>query len=93
MEDMYFKVNDYFARTVQGATSDDLMELVDRMIDEGVITQEEYNAHEMEIHAIIDSGFFTCEGCSWTMPISEQDERGEWHCKQCMDEEHGDVDD
>jgi hypothetical protein len=78
-----------FTSQVQGATSEDIMQLYDMMIEEGVITPEEFADNELQICGIVDAEFFTCEGCAWTMPISEQDERGGWHCRECMDEEHG----
>lgn len=80
----------WFTREVQGGTSDDVFGLFDKMIDEGVISQELFDKQETEICAMVDASWFTCQGCGWTMPIEEQDERGEWHCKQCMDEEHDD---
>ena len=78
-----------FGLIVQGATAQDIMEILDQMIENEQLGEDEFKANEMEILNAIDARFFTCNNCGWTMPIDEQDERGEWDCHQCMDEEHG----
>lgn len=88
-DDIRQKIVDWFYLEVQGGTSEDVYGLFDKMIDEGVLEQEFFDAHDGNICTLVDSLWFTCQGCGWTMPIEEQDERGDWHCKQCMDEEHG----
>lgn len=75
-----------FALEVQGATCEDIMSILDRWIEDGEVDGDWFRDNEMEILRAIDTEFFTCNGCDWTMPISEQDERGEWHCRQCCDE-------
>jgi hypothetical protein len=81
---------DYFARTVQGATGEDISQICDMMIEDGIISEEEYHKNEMEILGAIDARFFTCNQCSWTMPISEMSSCGDWECRDCVPENEDD---
>lgn len=78
----------WFTDEVQGGVCEDVMQLMDRLIEDEILTQDEFKLNETEICNLVDASWFTCNTCGWTMPISEQDERGEWDCHQCMDEEH-----
>lgn len=77
---------------VDGGSATYMEKMVDEAIDDGIISQELFDDNELEVAGIFDSGWFVCQGCDWCLPMDDQDERGEWHCKQCMDEEHGDED-
>ena len=79
------EIASWFHDEVQGGVCDDVFNLFDKMIEEGVLTDEEFKLHESEICAFVDSNWFTCNGCGWTQPISEQSDVGEWHCNDCMD--------
>lgn len=85
------KVRDCVARYVQGGVSEDMMNVMDAMIEEGVITQEYFDANEVEIMSAADEIVFTCENCSWTVPMEQMCAIGDWMCNDCAGEnEHDD---
>ena len=91
-EDQRHTIRDHFARTVQGGCADGFMRMCEDFWELYPEWEEVFAKNELEIAGIFDDDFFTCNGCEWTLPICEQDERGEWHCRDCMNEEHGDED-
>jgi hypothetical protein len=74
---------------VDGGSSTHMEAMIDDAIENGIITRNDFDDNELEVCGIFDNDWFTCLGCDWILPIEDQDERGEWHCKQCMDEEYG----
>lgn len=64
-----FDFREYFTGQIQGGTTDGFMNLMDKLIDEGGITQKYFDVHELEIAEIFDDGFFTCAVCDWTVPM------------------------
>ena len=83
--DMRQKFWTLFNDEIQGGVSSDMWSMIDVWIDEGVITQEEWNDNEMSICILFDDHWFTCARCGWTMPVSDmgEDEDGEMVCGDC----------
>jgi hypothetical protein len=53
---------------VRGRVSEDIMDIVDILIDEGDISQEWFDANELEFLTAVDKLFFECENlldCSY----------------------------
>jgi hypothetical protein len=56
------------------------------LFENGIVTEEEFAEHEMELCQIFDANWFQCDWCAWTMPLEEQGDRdwgGDRVCKDC----------
>lgn len=78
-------IDEHVVNKTEGGTSEGIMEMLDYAIDMGYISEEEYNANEVQILNYIDSHIFECTGCGWTQPVSQmgQDVDGEFRCEDC----------
>jgi len=88
-DDLMKRIDTIFAR-IEGGSAVDMYSLLDDAIYDGEITQEEYLKNEMAIANYFDTHYFTCSGCGWTLPISEQGEdsdSGELACNDCGEED------
>lgn len=82
-EELRERLDKLFYSEIQGGTSDDMYNIIDRAIEDGTISDDEWQNNEMGICMFFDNSWFTCEGCGWTMPISEMSEYGDWQCSSC----------
>lgn len=70
--------------------SQDIISGFDEAVEEGLISQEEWDKHEMSILDIADNHIFTCVGCNWTLNVDEMGEDtdgGEIQCTNCAGED------
>lgn len=79
-----------FASEIEGGVTKDFMQIIDEWVEDGFISQEEYDLNEMAIAGIFDDGFFTCNGCGWTMPVCEMSSDSDWECNECAEDEYDD---
>ena len=85
-DDLRARVTAIFER-IEGGSSADMWSMIDDAIENGEIDREDWLANEYEICALFDAYWFTCEGCAWTLPLSNQDaDYGNWHCRDCVSE-------
>lgn len=80
------RIMDWFHSSIDGGTA--LFNLED-MIDEGVVTLDEYQDNEMAICHLFDNNYFYCVTCGWTLTtgdMGEDTEGGELQCIQCENE-------
>jgi len=78
---------------VEGGSTEDMWTMLDNAIDDGIITQEEFDENEKSIAHFFDDHWFNCASCGWTMPVEEmgEDLNGELACHECSpldDEEY-----
>lgn len=83
IEEEFQKVHNLFAQAIQGGCSENMTNILDAAIDEGDLSEDFCRKYEMEICNIFDDGWFTCNQCSWTMPISEMADNDDWICTDC----------
>ena len=70
--------------SVEGGVPKCIQTLLDEAIDDGWLTQKEYQENEIAILAMIDDSIFTCNICDWTIPIEEMSEvNDDWRCRDC----------
>ena len=83
-DDLSRRVTAIFER-IEGGSTEDMESLLERAIEEGDITQEEYNCNEMAIAYLFDARWFYCAGCGWTQPVDQmgEDRDGELMCDEC----------
>ena len=84
---LYVKVNGFIDH-IRGS-SNDIMSAMDTWIEDGHMTQQEFNINEYEILAMIDSQVFTCVCCGWTFNVDEMGKDtngGELQCESCADD-------
>ena len=86
-DELFARVSKLFHDEIQGGCSNDMWGMMDRFIEDGYLTQEEWQLNEVAICSMFDDSWFTCEGCGWTMPVAEMNMDADWHCEDCAGEE------
>lgn len=79
------KMYNLFYDNIQGGVCEDMLGMIDRWIEEGEITQEDWDLNELAICNLFDENWFMCDGCGWTLPIEE--ECGDWRCNDCQEDD------
>jgi len=83
-DDLSRRVTTIFER-IEGGSTEDWQSLIDQAIEDGNITQDEFDDNEMAIANLFDSRWFYCAGCGWTFPTDHmgEDRDGELMCEDC----------
>ena len=53
------------------------------LVDNGVMTQEEYDTYEDKLCYVFDMNWFQCNSCGWTMPMEDMAGNDNWECGDC----------
>lgn len=67
----------------------DIWSLAEDLIEEGVVTQEWWNKHEIDVCLVVDNITFHCVCCGWWCEVgdyAEIDTNGEEVCSSCEDD-------
>lgn len=88
-DEQRFNIQDFFAKEVDGGVSKGYYQIFEDMVENDVISQEVFDANEMEICGIFDDGWFTCSVCEWTVPMDAiaHADLNEPTCSDCYCEE------
>lgn len=76
-------IHDYIDQTVDGGASMGYSQIFDNLIEDEIISAEEFDSNELEICYIFDSGWFTCNECEWTVPNDCESYKEEGTCTDC----------
>ena len=80
----YREVQGLFHAHIDGGVSEGFTSMVGRFIENGDISEEEFQLNEATICFIFDADFFTCSVCDWTFPISDMADGDDWQCEDCV---------
>ena len=53
------------------------------LVDNGVMTQEEFDEYEERLCFYFDMDWFQCSACGWTLPIGDMADNDNWECTDC----------
>lgn len=79
------KIVELIVEGVKG-TSQDIMMYVDYLIEDGEISEESFKQEEKAILYGVDNEVFQCDGCGWTLDISDLEDDN-YLCSQCYEEQ------